>query len=162
MTRAAARFRSLIELQDEAVLILDHQGVVTYASDSAQRIFGCTAAELVGLALSHLLSERYQFKCRRLLAELDPEPIGLRRLGSRGQAVGRRHNGQEFPAIVSVLKLGRPKTPQYVVLLHDITAAAAMIQELQDRIDEQARAAEAGSLVQRLLEESHSYDPPTL
>lgn len=158
--RAATRFRNLIELKDEAVLILDQQGVISYASDSAERIFGYPEGGLISQALDRLLPGRYRAKCRRLLEDCGPEPVVLRRLGGRGYAAGRRQNGQEFPAVVTVLKLGDPGQLQYVVILHDITAAAAMVQELQDRIDEQQRAADAGSLVQQLLEQSHSYDPP--
>ena len=67
---AARRLAALIEASDESILGLDPLGIVTDWNAGAQRLYGYTAAEMVGRSVSALISPDSEEKLQEILAHL--------------------------------------------------------------------------------------------
>jgi diguanylate cyclase (GGDEF)-like protein/PAS domain S-box-containing protein len=66
---AEARYRSLEGLASDAVLLVDEDGVVTYASPSLQRVLGLDGGAIVGTKLSRVAHADDQLELERLIAD---------------------------------------------------------------------------------------------
>jgi signal transduction histidine kinase len=88
-----ARFRALLAADPNAVLAVDHAGIVSWATGPTGDVFGRPAAELAGIALSELV----ELDQGELAAAGDAEQR-VRRV----QALGRRADGATFPADVAI------------------------------------------------------------
>jgi PAS domain S-box-containing protein len=96
------RLRAISDSAQDAIILLDDQGAITFWNPAAERIFGYSAAEALGQNAHALLApKRY----------LDAHLSAFRefRKTGRGQAVGRilelvalRKNGEEFPIELSL------------------------------------------------------------
>lgn len=102
---------------DDAVLALDAQRRVTLFNRAAEEIFGYRAREVLGQPVDVFLADRYGVPRGKSypVARSDGSAMVTGR-GQRG--VGRRHDGSEFPAELTVSTLS---ARGYVVLIRDIT-----------------------------------------
>ena len=58
--QSEARFRALLESAPDAMVITDEAGVVTLANQQAERLFGYSREEFVGLGVDILLPPRFR------------------------------------------------------------------------------------------------------
>jgi PAS domain S-box-containing protein len=88
-----ARFRALLAADPNAVLAVDHSGVVSWATGPTGDVFGRPAHELAGMPLSELVELDS--------ADMSQIPDTDHRV-RRVQALGRRPDGETFPADVAI------------------------------------------------------------
>ena len=67
---AALRLAAIVESSADAILSIDEQGRCTSWNDAAERLFGFTAAELLGRELTHLFPPERKGEREELLARL--------------------------------------------------------------------------------------------
>ena len=67
----------------DAIVELDRHLAVTQMNPAAERVFGCSAADVVGQAFSHFLVPDGREKLARLIIDLDTRPDGQRSLWFR-------------------------------------------------------------------------------
>ena len=100
----AALFRAVARSVQDAIIAADEESRIAFWSDSAARIFGWSAGEIVGRSLTELMPERFREAHRagieRVRAGGGPHVIG----GPPVELVGLRADGSEFPI---ELTLGR-------------------------------------------------------
>jgi PAS domain S-box-containing protein len=87
-----ARFRALLEADPNAVLAVDRNGIVSWATGPTGEVFGRPAAELAGIAVSELV----ELDAPELAAFGDADRL------RRVQGIGRRPDGATFPADVAI------------------------------------------------------------
>lgn len=85
-----ARFRALLAAHPNAVLAIDDDGVVTWATGTTGELFGRPPEDLPGIPLSELIHAE-----ATSLAELGGGRV------RRGHATGHRADGSQFPADVA-------------------------------------------------------------
>lgn len=167
-TRALGE-REIIESLDEGVVIVDHDGAIVRVNESAERAFGCEAAEWLGEPVESFLSDvgarsladiPTEFRHRGRLYEVTASAID----SARDEPVGRtlvfrditEHRGRKQRLAV----LNR-------VLRHNIrnsmTGAVGHARILEDRLDtdEQElaqRIAELGEEIVRLSEKARTVE----
>lgn len=137
----------------DAVIVIDDRGTVIAFNRSAERLFGYTAAEIVGRNVQELMPEPYRGTHNDYLARYAesgvPHIIGI---GREVQAL--RKDGTVFPAFLSVGEIAGSEPRRFVGLLRDITVerqAMAMLQAERDRAQaEHAAAEEARRLQERM------------
>ncbi|MCA9525409.1 MAG: PAS domain S-box protein [Myxococcales bacterium] len=84
LANLAARWLSIAETARDGLVTIDQAGLITSFNGAAERIFGCTAAEVLGTNVSRLMPEPYQ-------SEHDAYLEKYQRTGER-RAIGRiRH-----------------------------------------------------------------------
>ena len=124
------RLRAVLEALPEGVGAFDAAGRILSLNPAGERLFGCTADDVIGLDVRALLTG----------AEPDlPQRVAALRPGDeplRAEVTGRRADGAELPLEVTVARLEAPAG--YVVAARDLT--------------ERRRAQEALEAVRRRLE----------
>lgn len=101
LRRAEERCRALVESAPDAVVIVDHDGVVQLVNAETERLFGYTRDELLGLRIEQLLPEHFHEPHEEHLAG-DLADSTARPLGAGLDLLGRRRNGREFPVDISL------------------------------------------------------------
>jgi PAS domain S-box-containing protein len=106
-----ARFRALLEAAPAAILALDEDDRVTWATRQAGELFGTAEDELVGRPLADLV-----------VRPRDPsrDEIGGRAV-QRSETIGRRTDGTDFPAEMAQTTFELEGRPFQLAVISDIT-----------------------------------------
>jgi PAS domain S-box-containing protein len=132
LRESEATLRSVTDAAHDAIIVMDHQGAITFWNPAAEKIFGYTAEEANGNELYALLApprfhERYRKGFRKFQAAGESPAIG-RTL----ELTARRKDGAEFPIELSLSAL-RLKGSWYAVgILRDIGERRSAEEELRE------------------------------
>jgi PAS domain S-box-containing protein len=127
-----ARFSGIISISTDAIVSIDQNQQITLFNTGAEQIFGYSRDEIIGAPLDLLLPERLQVLHRRHVAGFAAGPVTARQMGERAATiVGRRKNGEEFPAEAAISKLDIGGSTILTVALRDITARKRIEKEQQ-------------------------------
>jgi two-component system, sensor histidine kinase and response regulator len=114
------RMRLVFEHVLDGIIAIDERGVIEMANPAAERIFGYSAAELLGSNVSKLMAsshrEGHDGHLSGYLSTGERKIIGIGR-----QVDGRRNDGTEFPLDLAVSEVQIDGRRQYVGILRDIT-----------------------------------------
>lgn len=114
----------LFEVTDDGVLVHDRDGVILHANASAARMFGYAAADLIGQPLSLLLPERFREGHRGHLEAFVASGSSARPMEQRLPVAGRRRDGSEFAAEVSLARWNDPAGVRLGAIIRDAGAEA--------------------------------------
>ena len=106
-----ARFRALLEADPNAILALDEESRVTWATRQAGELFGSSVDRLVGLNLTDLVA---MHKEESTTATLD-RPV------FRSETTGRRVDGTHFPAEIARTGFELDGRPFQVAVISDVS-----------------------------------------
>ncbi len=99
--RAEEKFRGLLEAAPDAMVIVDRRGRIVLVNEQAERLFGYRREELAGKPIEILVPDRLRAghvgRRDRYLGA--PQ---VRRMGTALDLAGRRKDGTEFPAEISL------------------------------------------------------------
>lgn len=126
--RDELRFQAdLLALMGEAVLAIDQAGTVIYWNAAAERLFGFSAAELIGQSVLTIVLD----PADRVFAERDLQRVAQGE-GFVGERMLRRRNGELFPAAVAETILYDDQGARTGVLsvIRDLSARKLMEQQL--------------------------------
>jgi two-component system, LuxR family, sensor kinase FixL len=143
--------QALLEAATDAVIVIDHAGIIETVNTAAERLFGYAGADMVGRNVDLLMPaedrERHDGYIRRYLETGDAQVIG------RGREVeARRNDGSRFPAGLSVGRIEGTDPPRFVSFIRDLTEQRQALAALQaDRDRARDREAEAHRSQARLL-----------
>jgi PAS domain S-box-containing protein len=141
---AEAQLAGTIAIAIDAIISIDEHRRITLFNWGAERIFGYTAGEALGQSLDMLLPEEHRHGHVALIAQFARSAQTARRLGQRSAIVGRRRNGEIFPAEASICRYMTGNRWTFTVMLRDITD--------QRRAEDNLRfLAEVGTLVADLI-----------
>ncbi|MBA3033208.1 MAG: diguanylate cyclase [Gammaproteobacteria bacterium] len=133
MQRIATMQDSLFAILDnvfEAILTIDEAGIVQSYNKAAERIFGYTAAEMIGANVKILMpspyAEEHDGYLARYLQERAPRAIGDVR-----KAQGRRKDGEIFPIRLALTEIRRPTGSLFIGLIGDISDEEAARERIE-------------------------------
>ncbi|MEO5703704.1 MAG: ATP-binding protein [Candidatus Limnocylindrales bacterium] len=106
-----ARFRALLEADPNAILALDDESRVTWATRQAGVLFGGDVDRLIGIALGDLVVLR---------KDETPTTTGARPI-FRSETTGRRADGTHFPAEIARSAFELDGRPFQVAVISDVT-----------------------------------------
>ncbi len=99
--QAEARFRGLVELAPDAMVITDSEGQITLVNEQTERLLGYGRDELLGQPVEILLPERLRASHLRHRARFLADPK-LRPMGAGLELFARRRDGRELPVEISL------------------------------------------------------------
>lgn len=133
--------QALLDATVDAVILIDHKGVMQIFNHSAVRMFGYSAEEALGRNVSMLMTERdrdqHDAYIARYLRTGVAHIIGIGR-----EVQARRKNGSVFPAFLSVGRVGADP-PRFVGFLQDMTLRQQALQAAQREHERANRFLEA-------------------
>jgi len=96
----------LLQAAPDAILAVDEDGRILFANAQAERLFGYSRAELMGQSVDVLVPERFRpVHAGHRAAYFEdprPRPMGARLMAVGIELAGRRRDGSEFPAEISL------------------------------------------------------------
>jgi len=117
---SSAEFQALLDATVDGVVLIDARGHIEAFNRAAQRLFGYSEQELIGRNVSVLMTWRdrdsHDGYMERYQRTGVPHIIGIGR-----EVEARRKDGSEFPAFLSIGRVGDTSPPRFVGFLHDIT-----------------------------------------
>ena len=111
----------IINNSEDAIVCIDSMHCITLFNHGAERMFGFTSAEAVGQDLSILLPEHVAGRHKGLVDGFAAAAYQSRRMGERGTVMGRRRDGKEFPAEITISKLPTADGMIFTAILRDIS-----------------------------------------
>ncbi len=119
LRRSEAVFSGILEIAGEAIISIDADQRIVQFNRAAERIFGYGADEVIGEPVQVLMPERYVVTHGQRVEEFGKDHT-VRHLKGR-RVVGRRKNGEEFPAKIAVSMLEAGGDRIYTSVLRDVT-----------------------------------------
>jgi two-component system CheB/CheR fusion protein len=121
------RLSAILNTATDAIVTIDNLGRIDSVNPATERIFGYTAAELIGCNVSLLMPSPYREEHDRYLE--DYQKTGISHILNRSREVtARRKDGTKFPVDLAVSKLG--PLPMFTGILRDISSRKNLEREV--------------------------------
>lgn len=125
-----AKTRAILETAVDGIITIDEQGIITLVNPAAERIFGYTAAEMIGQSIRMLMPSPYREEHDRYLAQYlatgQKKIIGIGR-----EVVGLRKDGTTFPLALAVSEVRINNHCLFTGIVRDLTVPKRMEQRLR-------------------------------
>ena len=151
----SALLRSILETVPDAMIVIDHRGIVQSFSKAAERLFGYTAADVHGQNVKMLMPSPYRDQhdgyLKRYLTTGERRIIGIGRV-----VVGLRKDGSTFPMELSVGEVNQNGHQLFTGFIRDLTdrqQTERRLQELQDGLLHVSRLRSMGQMAAALAHE---------
>jgi two-component system, LuxR family, sensor kinase FixL len=150
-----AHVQSILDSIPEAMIVIDEQGIMQSFSSAAQRLFGYTPDEVVGLNVKILMPSPYREShdgyIARYLRTGERRIIGIGRV-----VVGERKDGSTFPMELAVGEMRVGDARFFTGFIRDLTErqeTEARVQELQAELVHMSRLTAMGEMASALAHE---------
>ena len=157
-----ARHRAILDASLDAVITIDERGIIESINPATQRLFGYSAAEMVGSNVSMLMTAPHHEQHDAYLANY--LRTGQRKIIGIGREVtGRRKDGTVFPMDLSVSEIVLNGQRMFLGLVHDVTERKRAEDALRYARDElevrvRQRTAELIAANDNLKQERYLFD----
>ncbi len=131
------------------MICVDQAQHIILFNQSAERIFGYAASEVLSEPLGILLPDGDRQLHTKRIDEFGSTPERSRRMGERGEIVGRRKSGELFPAEASISKLDVGGRRIYTAVMRDITERKRAETELARLMERERAARDAAEVAER-------------
>jgi len=156
-----AHLASILNTVPEAMIVIDEGGIVQSFSPAAERLFGYSAAEVVGKNVKMLMPSPYRENhdgyIEQYLRTRERRIIGIGRV-----VVGERKDGSTFPMEIAVGEMRSSDRHFFTSFIRDITQrqqSEARLQELQAELVHVSRLTAMGQMASAL---AHELNQPLL
>ena len=105
----------------DAIICVDDAQKIIFFNEGAESIFGYKADEVMGKPLEMLIPDRFRATHATHVRRFGQSNVRARRMGERGQILGLRKGGEEFPAEAAISHLAQDEKRVYAVVLRDVT-----------------------------------------
>jgi len=116
-----SKFSGILAIAPEAIISTDEGGIIRIFNQGAGRTFGYGEKEVLGKSVTMLMPEKFRTGHGAQMAGFGASDVRRRRMSERGEIVGRRKDGSEFPAEATISKLELGEETIFNVILRDIT-----------------------------------------
>jgi len=130
------KFRAMSASAQDAIILMDGRGRISFWNAAAEKIFGFTESEIVGCELhTHLAPEQYHAAFRASFDKFCRSGQGAV-IGRTLELVAKRKSGEEFPVEISLSAVRLEDSWNSIGIVRDITARKQTEQELHAREQE--------------------------
>lgn len=121
---SAERLRAILETAVEGIITIDERGVIESFNHASEKIFGYSAAEVVGQNVKLLMPEPFRHEHDGYLKNYR-ETGRAKIIGIGREVIGRRKNGSLFPMDLSVSEVNLADRRLFTGFVRDITERKA-------------------------------------
>lgn len=153
--RREALLGSILDIVSDALIVIDHHGLIQSFNQGAENLFGHTAADAIGRNIRMLMPAPYHDAhdgyIRHYVDTGEPRVIGIGRV-----VVGLRADGTTFPMELSVGEVTIGGERLFTGCIRDLTArqeGERRLQNLQSELIHASRLNELGHMVAALVHE---------
>ncbi len=132
---AHLRASRILMVAEDGIVSVDADQRIIFFNLAAERIFGYRAEEALGQPLDILLPARHRQRHIGQVQSFGVGKIASQLMSQRGEVVGLRKNGEEFPVEATITKVSVGGTMTYTAHLRDITER----KRAQERLRESER-----------------------
>ncbi len=116
-----ASLATLIDIVADGVIVVDASGTVRYLNEGAVRLFGHPAGTIIGQPVERLLPGHLAAVHRTHIGNFAAGDTTTRWMNERAPVTGRRADGSEFPAEITIAKWTTPDGLLLAAVVRDIT-----------------------------------------
>jgi PAS domain S-box-containing protein len=125
-----AKFRALMESASQAIIAINHEGLIEVVNNKAEELFGYVRDEMIGHSIEMLvpeaLRERHVGHRKDYFSRPRARPMGIGL-----DLSGKRKNGQEFPIEISLNYVEVGGHPLAISFVTDISERIRLEQQLR-------------------------------
>ncbi len=136
---AASRLADIVSIAADAIISIDEQQLIKMFNNGAEVIFGYKREEVIGQPLTVLMPQRVQTAHGDHVRSFATSEVPARRMGERGEILGRRKTGETFPAEASISMVMVGGQRIYTAVLRDITERKQSQALLEQRVADATR-----------------------
>jgi PAS domain S-box-containing protein len=162
---AEARYAWILENAADAVIVIDEAQRIVAFNRGGGAMFGHPSAAVVGKPLDILLPGRFVQAHREHVRSFSAGPDQSRPMAVRGELIGRRSDGTEFPVEVTISKLTQDGHVLIAAIVRDVTerkraedAIRKLNEELEQRVAARTAELEAANRDLEMFSYSVSHD----
>jgi PAS domain S-box-containing protein len=115
------RLADILDIAEDGIITVDPRQEIVLFNHGAAKLFGYAPEEVVGRPLDILLPARFRAAHRGQIEEFARSPAQARLMGERREVYGRRKDGTEFTAEVSISKSGTRDGTLFTAIVRDVT-----------------------------------------
>lgn len=130
------KFRTISNFAQDAILMMDNDGAISYWNPAAETIFGYSAELILGKPLHQLLAPEHYFEdFRRGFAHFRTTGEGPA-VGKTQELMAKRNTGEEFPIELSLSAIKLGERWNAVGIIRDITERKRAVEQLRHARDQ--------------------------
>ncbi len=118
----------IVEMAPQGLLVVDEDGKIIRANQSAEHIFGWPLADLIGRPVEDLVPDEIRGVHHRLRASYDNQVRGM---GARRQLRARRADGTLLPVLIRLAPLQIGSRRMVIAGISDISSEVAAVEALE-------------------------------
>ena len=130
--------RTLLEAIPDAIVAVNHEGVILQINSQTESLFGYTREELIGTRIETLVPDRQREQHRHHFIHFTEKPK-TRRMGAGLDLRGRRRDGSEFPVEISLSPVSTDAGMVVLSAIRDVSDRKRIEEELVRANDELGR-----------------------
>ena len=134
------RLAGIVESAMDAIISLDSQQRIVVFNVAAEKMFGYTAATMLGQPLDCLIPAGFRGQHHHHISGFAATGGSMRSMGALGQLSAVRANGEEFPIEASISQVRVAGEKVYTAIVRDISARIQIQKRLEDAYAEMARS----------------------
>jgi len=128
--RAEDRFRTLLDVAPESMVIVNEQGLITLVNAQTEQLFGYSRAEILGQPVEQLIPERFRSRHKHHRGDFLAHPQA-RPMGAGRELFARRKDSSEFPVEIALSPLQTSEGNFVIAAVLDITERKRAEQQIR-------------------------------
>ncbi|HEY1066643.1 MAG TPA: PAS domain S-box protein, partial [Pirellulales bacterium] len=155
------RLGNILDIAEDGIITINARHEIVLFNRGASKLFGYEPEEAAGRPLALLIPERFHARHGDQINEFGRSADQARPMGARREVWGRRKDGSEFPAEISISKLLADGEVWFTAIIRDVTerkqheAVAQELEQLRTRAriaDAEAAARKTETQFRRIVE----------
>jgi len=158
-SHAVPEWKALLDAAVDAIIVIDHKGLIETFNSAAEVIFGFKAQEVLGKNVSLLMPEPYKSAHDDYINNyLDTGKARI--IGIGREARGKRKGGADFAIDLSVGEIPTDDQPKFVGIVRDITERKRSEEEVHQTRERLAQFGRLSTLGEMAASLAHELNQP--